>query len=46
MWGILPVGSSILAILIVLIPAKRRDELDAEYGYPAEENFVPGRMAS
>ena len=46
MWGILPFGSSILAILVVMIPTKRRDEEVAEESYPEEESLVPGRMAS
>lgn len=46
MWGILPFGSSILAILVLLIPAKRRQELGAEYPFPTEETLVSGRMAS
>jgi hypothetical protein len=46
MWGILPFGSSILAILVVLIPAKRREEEIAEEGYPEDESLVPGRLAS
>ena len=33
MWGILPFGSSILAILVVLIPEKRRQEVRAEYPF-------------
>jgi hypothetical protein len=46
MWGILPFGSSILAILVVMIPAKRRDEEVAEESYPEEESLVSGRLAS
>jgi hypothetical protein len=46
MWGILPFGSSILAILIVLIPGKRRVEGPAQYRFSSEEELVPGRMAS
>ena len=36
MWGILPFGSSILAILVVLIPAKRRDESATEHRLSTE----------
>jgi hypothetical protein len=45
MWGTLPFGSSLLAILVVLIPEKRRflDE-PSETHDPAEE-LAPGRMA-
>lgn len=43
MWGIFPFGSSILAILVVLIPdAKRRDEDEGD-SLAAREDFVPGR---
>jgi hypothetical protein len=45
MWGTLPFGSSLLAMLVVLIPAKRRprDE-ESEAPAPAEE-LAPGRLA-
>lgn len=45
MWGFFPVGSSLLAILVVLIPQRKRFEDDA---VPAttEETLVSGRMAS
>jgi len=46
MWGILPFGSSLLAILVMLIPDGRRRELEAEESYPSDETLVPGRMAS
>ena len=46
MWGILPFGSSILAILVLLIPERRREELAAEEPYPEEETLVHGRLAS
>ena len=45
MWGILPFGSSILAMLVVLIPEKRRQEVREEYPYTPDESFLPGRMA-
>jgi hypothetical protein len=45
MWGTLPFGSSILAILVMLIPERRRREQEAELPYP-EESLVPGRLAS
>ena len=44
MWGICPFGSSLLALLALLIPEKRRQE--AAVGYAVEENLVPGRMVS
>jgi len=44
MWGIFPFGSSILAILVLLIPEKKRREAAQEY--PVDEDLVPGRMVS
>jgi hypothetical protein len=46
MWGILPFGSSILAILVMLIPERRHREMEEEYPYPSDETLVPGRLAS
>ena len=46
MWGILPFGSSILALLVLLIPEKRPLESRVSYPTPAEEELVPGRLAS
>jgi hypothetical protein len=46
MWGILPFGSSILALLVLLIPERRPLENRISYPSPAEEEFVPGRLAS
>lgn len=46
MWGILPFGSSILALLLVLIPERRPLESRVAYPTPAEEDLVPGRLAS
>lgn len=46
LWGLLPIGSSIMAILILLIPAGRRRELREEYPGSMEETFVPRRVAS
>lgn len=44
MWGIFPFGSSILAILVLLIPEKEREE--AVESYPVDEGLLPGRMIS
>ncbi len=44
MWGIFPFGSSILAILVLLIPEKGREE--AAEGYPVDDDLLPGRMVS
>ncbi len=45
MWGIFPFGSSILALLVILIPEKRRQKAREEY--PVETGgLAPGRLAS
>lgn len=47
MWGTLPFGSSILAILVLLIPGERREERTEESPYSSDdETLVHGRMAS
>ena len=51
MWGILPIGSSILAMLFLLIPNKRPQsdtEADSEtvHGHPGAEDLVLGRILS
>lgn len=45
LWGILPFGSSLLAILVVLIPEGRRRDVEADYTYP-DQPVVTGRVAS
>jgi hypothetical protein len=44
-WGTLPFGSSILAILVFLIPERRRKEIDSEY-VVAEDETETQRVAS
>ena len=47
LWGLLPFGSSVLALLVLLIPEKRPLESRVAYpAYPPEEEYVPGRLAS
>jgi hypothetical protein len=46
MWGTLPFGCSILAILVLLIPQRRRFESRADVPFSTDENLVSGRMAS
>ena len=46
MWGILPFGSSLLAILVVSIPEKTRDKRRAGQRFAADENLVQGRLVS
>lgn len=45
-WGTLPFGSSILAILVVLIPEKRRRELRTPYSVVPEPSLAQRRMVS
>jgi hypothetical protein len=45
MWGTLPFGSSLLALLVLFIPDRRRpadEEIDSS---AAAENLEPGRLA-
>jgi hypothetical protein len=46
MWGTLPFGSSLLAILVLLIPQRTRFERRAGVEFTPDENLVGGRMAS
>ena len=46
MWGTLPFGSSLLAIVVLLIPQRRRYEARAGASIVPDQNFVPGRLAS
>ncbi len=47
MWGTLPFGSSVIAILLLLIPARKRRRILQEYPFPInEEDLAPGRLAS
>jgi hypothetical protein len=46
MWGILPIGSSILAMLLVLIPDRRRPRRRDVEPSAADENLVLERLAS
>ncbi|MGA2848742.1 MAG: hypothetical protein ABSE46_07090 [Terracidiphilus sp.] len=46
MWGILPFGSSLLAILVILIPEKKRHERRAEAPVSSGENLIHGRLVS
>ena len=46
MWGILPFGSSLLALFVLLIPEKRRYTAHADEPFAADENLVHGRLAS
>lgn len=49
MWGTLPFGSSLFAILVLMIPEKRREEREEmveDYPVASEEDLLPGRMVS
>jgi hypothetical protein len=46
MWGILPFGSGLLAILVVCLPEQRRRKRQADNSFANEEIHVQGRMAS
>jgi len=46
MWGILPFGSSLLAILVLLIPDRSRYKLQVEHPVVAEDSYVQGRLVS
>jgi hypothetical protein len=46
MWGILPFGSSLLALIVILIPEKRRQEREAEAAYLTGEDLMHGRLVS
>ena len=46
MWGILPFGSSILALLVLMIPDGKRIERRADQPFLGDESLVHGRMVS
>ncbi len=46
MWGILPIGSSILAMLLVLIPDKKPVQARVSRPEATDENLVLGRLIS
>ena len=46
MWGILPFGSSILAILVVFIPEGKRRERRAVHAFTSDESLMQGRLVS
>jgi hypothetical protein len=50
MWGILPFGSSLLAIVVVFLPERKRSESwadqKAQQPIAADEDFVHGRLVS
>jgi hypothetical protein len=46
MWGILPFGSSILAILVSLLPEKKRHKRRTDQYLVSEKNLVQERSVS
>jgi hypothetical protein len=46
MWGIFPFGSSILALLVLMIPERRTQETAERYRMVPDEDFAAGRLAS
>ena len=46
MWGILPFGSSILALLVLMIPERRTQETAERYRIVPDEGYAAGRLAS
>jgi hypothetical protein len=46
MWGILPFGSSLLAILVIFIPERSRSLHRSNESFTSKEFLVQGRMAS
>ncbi|MHB8301995.1 MAG: hypothetical protein ACYDC6_04020 [Acidobacteriaceae bacterium] len=46
LWGTLPFGSSILAILVVLIPEGKRREDREGHAFATQEPLVPGKVVS
>jgi hypothetical protein len=46
MWGTLPFGSSLLAILVLFIPERKRFEHRTDVPFTTDEDLVPGRIAS
>jgi hypothetical protein len=46
MWGILPLGSSLLAIVVLLLPERRRQQQRAEQPFAADEELIHGGLVS
>src|SRR5580658_1662220 len=46
MWGIFPFGSSLLAILVILLPEKRRQEHRVSQPITADDSLIHGRLVS
>jgi hypothetical protein len=46
MWGTLPFGSSLLAILVLLIPGPKLEEVDIDSSIAGQRNLADGRLVS
>jgi hypothetical protein len=46
MWGVLPFGSSVLAMLVILLPERKRREARAGYPSVSGEDLLRGRLIS
>jgi hypothetical protein len=46
LWGLLPIGSSILALLVIMIPEEKRRALRANYPIAVSENLAHERVIS
>ncbi|MGA7340299.1 MAG: hypothetical protein WBX18_06875, partial [Terracidiphilus sp.] len=46
MWGILPFGSSVVSILVVLIPERRRRDAHVVRSFAGDEALAQGRLVS
>ncbi|MGA7706409.1 MAG: hypothetical protein WBF45_08040 [Acidobacteriaceae bacterium] len=46
LWGTLPFGSSILAILVVLIPGRKYEDVEGDAIFAGQRDLEPGRLVS
>lgn len=46
LWGTLPFGSSILAILVLLIPGRKYEDVDGDDAVAGHKDLEPGRLVS
>jgi hypothetical protein len=46
LWGTLPFGSSILAILVVLIPGRKYEDAEGDAAFAGRKDLEPGRLVS
>jgi hypothetical protein len=46
LWGTLPFGSSLLAILVVLIPGRKYEYVEGDAAFAGQRDLEPGRLVS